>query len=63
LPSHENKYIPRREGEMNLKNLLHGTVHIIITGRLGVESLDWEGMIRNCKAESTSVEFGKLQRY
>jgi hypothetical protein len=32
LPSHENEYISRGEGKVNLENLLHSTIYIIVTG-------------------------------
>jgi hypothetical protein len=60
LPSHENEYISGREGKMNLKDLLHSTIHVVLTGRLGVKCLDGERTTRDGEARSTSIELGKL---
>jgi predicted nucleotidyltransferase len=60
LSSHENKYVSRWKGEVNLQDLLHSTIHVILTGRLGVECLNGECATRDSKARSGSIKIGKL---
>jgi len=60
LSSHENEDISRWKGKVNLQDLLHGTIHVVLTGRLGVECLDGECTTRDGEARSSSIKFGKL---
>jgi hypothetical protein len=56
LPSHEYEYISRGQRKVNLEDLLHSTIYIVVTGRLGVECLDRESTTGDREAGSTSIE-------
>ena len=48
---------------MDLEDLLHGAVDVVLTGRFGVEDLDREGTTRNSEARCIAVELRELRIY
>lgn len=60
LSSHEHEDIAWWQRQMDLQNLLYGTIHVVFTRRFGVEHFNREGTSWYCESRCSAIEVGEL---
>lgn len=60
LTGHKDQYIARWQRKVDLQDLLHCTVDVILARRFTVEDFDWECSPRNSIGRGLAIEIGEL---